>query len=66
MPAETHSFRSSDIASASYDKDTQELVVVFTSGREYSFDGFPPDLWESFKKAGSAGTFYNSMIRGVY
>ena len=61
-----HQFRSSAIASATYDRDTQELVVTFTNGMEYSFDGVPPDLWEDFKKAGSAGSFYNAMIRGVY
>ena len=66
MAIDNHSFRSSAIASATYDKDTQSLVVTFTSGREYSFDGVPPDLWEDFKKAGSAGSFYNSSIRGVY
>lgn len=63
---EQHGFRSTAIASATYDKDTQELVVVFTSGKSYSFDGIPPDLWEEMKVARSIGQFYNSRIRGVY
>lgn len=66
MPLDQHSFKSSAIVSGSYDADTQELVVVFTGGRSYSFDGVPPDVWERFKAAPSAGSFYNAMLRGQY
>lgn len=61
-----HSFRSSAISNATYDRMTQSLIVVFANGRSYEFGGVPPDLWEQFIQAGSPGSFYNARIRGVY
>lgn len=50
---------------AGYDKETQELTIVFPNG-EYSFSGVPPDVYEGLLKAPSAGRYYNTRIRGVY
>ncbi len=52
--------------SAGYDKDTQELMITFANGQEYSFTGVPPDVWEGLQKSGSPGRYYNTRIRGVY
>ena len=51
---------------AGYDKDTQELTIVFGNGRSYVYSGVPPDEWEAMQAAPSAGRFFNERIRNVY
>ena len=49
-----------------YDKDSQEMTIVFPNGMEYSYSGVPPDLVEGMAKADSPGTYFNALIRGQY
>jgi hypothetical protein len=51
---------------AEYDNETQTLSVTFTNGRTYDLDGVPPDLFEGLCSASSAGTYFNTYLRGVY
>ena len=63
---ENYTFRSTAIASATYDPETSELNIEFTGGGSYSYSGVPPELWGEFKRAESPGRFYDSRIKGVY
>lgn len=63
---ETFALSSSALASASYDPDSEQLTVIFTNGRSYDFEGVPASVVEGLKHAGSAGTYFNTQIKGVY
>lgn len=58
--------RSSAIASAGYDPDTRTMEVEFTSGRSYTHQDVPPEVYEGLLSASSPGRFYNEQIKGVY
>lgn len=65
--AETFVFRgSSNLSSASYDPDTQELTIEFTNGDEYSYSGVPPETYRSLTLASSAGQFFHRAIKNSY
>ena len=57
---------SSNIASASYDVEARELVVVFRNGGTYIYEGVSPDVAKSFEDAPSPGKFLHSSIKGQY
>lgn len=60
--------KSSWIAHASYyscDKQTR-FFILETDSRTYFFQDVPMNVWQSFKKAPSFGTFYNRFIRNKY
>lgn len=64
---DNHVFRGSRaIYEASYDKETQTLDIVFTTGRRYSMSGVPPDAWEGLKTAPSPGSYFNDYLKGQY
>ena len=42
------------------------LVVTFTSGQTYVYDGVPHDLYEELLRAPSKGTCFNDEIRGAF
>jgi hypothetical protein len=54
---------SSVIRAFSYDADRQQLKVVFTTGRRYSYQDVPAALFEAMKAAFSKGEFFNAHIR---
>jgi hypothetical protein len=58
--------RSSSIAAAGYDPDTRRLEIEFVSGRSYTHEDVPPEVYESLLSAPSPGRFYNQSIKGVY
>lgn len=61
-----HHPRSTAISRVSYNPDTKQLDVQFTSGRTYTHEGVPMDAYEEFVAAGSAGTYYAQNIKGTY
>ena len=64
---ETVNFASSNIDSAQYDPQTQQLDVTFLrTGATYSYPGVPVSVWEAFKNAPSAGHFLRQEIAGRY
>ncbi len=63
---ETRPLRSSAIASAGYDEETRQLEIEFTSGRSYTFDNVPKDVFDGLVNADSPGRFFASNIKGVY
>lgn len=66
MPLERRQLKSSAISLAEYDTDTQTLTVSFTNGRTYDLTGVPPDLFEGLCEASSAGSYFNTHLRGRY
>ena len=63
----THRFEGSTaLARASYNPETRQLDVQFTSGRTYIHEDVPPDVFEGLIAAQSAGSYYSQNIRGTY
>jgi hypothetical protein len=57
---------SSNIQSAAYDDETQELTIVFAHGGEYVYEGVNTNEVEAFSAAPSAGKFLNSSIKPLH
>ena len=67
MALETHSFAgSSNLASGSYDDETQVLSIVFRSGEEYEYRNVPQGLWAGLIAAGSPGGYFHRQIRSRF
>ena len=49
-----------------YRPDSQELEVLFVTGRRYIYFQVPPDEVEAFRAAFSKGTYFNRHIRDRY
>lgn len=65
--AETFVFRSSsNLATASYDPETQELTLEFQSGDEYTYQNVPAEVYDRLIKAPSAGQFFHRHIKNLY
>ena len=58
--------RSTSIASADWDKDSQELTVTFQNGRDYTFYDVPEDVYQGLVNAASPGQYFNAVIKNVY
>lgn len=55
---------SSNIASATYDKESRELTVEFKSGHRYSYAKVRPDTFAGLQQAPSAGGFLHRHVIG--
>ena len=62
MPA----LRSSNIASAEYDPEEEELVIKFRSGQSYAYEGVDQVTFDDLMTASSAGEYFNRWIKGRY
>ena len=49
-----------------YLPNSQELEVLFVTGRRYIYFQVPPDEVEAFRAAFSKGTYFNRHIRDRY
>ena len=58
--------KSTAIALVEYDTEDQTMSVMFTNGRTYDLTGVPPDLYEGLCSASSAGSYFNTYLRGQY
>lgn len=58
--------RLSQSISAGYDKDSQELTIMFANGQSYVYYGVTPGVWEGLQRSSSPGRYFNTQIRGVY
>jgi lysyl-tRNA synthetase class 2 len=54
---------SSVIRSFEYDPRRRELLIVFQSGRRYTYQAVPPATFEGLKSAASHGDYFNAHIR---
>lgn len=66
MAIETANFASSNLAAGSYDTDTRELTIEFTSGDSYIYSNVPADAWRGLRSAASAGSYFHRQIRDRY
>ena len=57
---------SSNIDQIGYDDETEELHVLFNSGKEYIYHGIPADVHEKLLDAESKGKYLNQYIKGAY
>jgi KTSC domain len=58
--------RSSALASARYDDQLEELTLTFVSGRSYTYENVPEDIYEQLLQSSSPGTFYAFNIKDQY
>jgi len=57
---------SSMIHAVGYDKETQELEVVYTSGKIWRYTNVPEQIYQQLLAAESKGSFMRSCIIGMY
>lgn len=56
---------SSNVAEVGY-SDDGELLVTFTNGRQYAYEGVPEETALEMSKTASVGQYLNSEIKGKY
>lgn len=68
MPVQRQSFPGSTaLSGASYDPDTQQLVVSFRNGSQsYAYPNVPADVWDGLVSADSPGRFWRESIKDQY
>jgi KTSC domain len=58
--------RSSALASAQYDDQTEELTLTFVSGWSYTYENVPEEIYERLLSDRSPGRFYMAYIKDQY
>jgi hypothetical protein len=51
------------IRSFKYDADRRSLLIVFQSGRRYTYENVPAETYTAMKGSFSKGDFFNAHIR---
>lgn len=54
------------IRSFEYRPETEELEILFTTGRRYVYRAVPPEAAEALRTAFAKGRHFNAHIRGRY
>jgi hypothetical protein len=54
---------SSVIRSFNYDAGRRQLFIVFQTGRRYTYEDVPPEVYRDMKASFSKGEFFNERIR---
>ncbi len=57
---------SSMIERVDYDPAARRLIVIFCGGGRYFYHEVPSAIYEGLKEAGSAGRYFNAVIRDRY
>ncbi|HYO49773.1 MAG TPA: KTSC domain-containing protein [Chloroflexia bacterium] len=57
---------SSMVYAVAYDRDTEELLVIFTSGKTYIYEGVPRKVYDGLMSADSKGSYMGSFIIDAY
>lgn len=63
---ETTQLRSSNLASATYDPEVENLTIDFVTGASYTYFNVPQNVYRSLTLAGSAGEYFQRNIKGRY
>lgn len=58
--------RSSMMTSVGYDAQTQQMTILFASGKRYTFCRVPSFIHAGLMSAYSKGRFYNDHIKDRY
>ena len=62
----SHSFESTALSRATYERSTGTLNITFKGGREYTYEDVPLSVYEGLIDASSAGAYFNQFIRDQY
>ena len=54
------------IQSFEYDPASRTLLVVFQSGRRYTYEAVPPETFAALQSSRSKGEFFNTHIRDKF
>jgi lysyl-tRNA synthetase class 2 len=54
------------IRSFNYDANSRKLVIVFQSGRRYTYENVPAETYTAMKGSFSKGEFFNAHIRDKF
>ena len=57
---------STAISNLTYHRDTHELFMTFTDGRQYVIEEFPEIEFERWLGSPSIGGYFNAFVRGNY
>lgn len=57
---------SSMLHAVGYDPQTQELEVIFSSGKIYRYSNIPEKIYQQLMAAESKGSYMRSCIIGLY
>jgi hypothetical protein len=63
---ERQQFKDSNIVSAGWCEETQDLELEFASLAVYVYYGVPQNIWEAFLRAESKGKYHARAIMGNY
>ena len=66
MPRVHVQLSSTALRSCAYDGETQALDVTFASGRVFTYEGVPQDVFEGLRDAPSPGSYYHANIKDAY
>lgn len=58
--------QSSNLSSASYNTETEALIVTFISGGIYEYEKVPWSVFTKLRMSDSQGKFFNNNIAKVY
>lgn len=58
--------KSSNIKSATYNTETESLVITFNNGTIYEYEKVPWEIFTKFRMSDSQGAYLNSTIRKKY
>ena len=62
---ETIPVKSSKLKTVGY-TDSNDLVVEFSNGSKYLYEGVPKDVYEALHKSESVGSYLSKNIKNVY
>lgn len=63
---ETTNLKSSNLASATFDPETDTLTISFHDGRAYDYFNVPQQVYRSLTLASSAGEYFQRQIKGRF
>jgi KTSC domain len=66
LTIKTEQLKSTALASATYDDETKDLDVTFTSGNTYTHRNVPVEIWEGLVGASSPGRYWHSSLKDQY
>jgi hypothetical protein len=58
--------KSTNIKTALYDTETEDLLVTFNNGSIYGYDKVPWEIFTKFRMSESQGAYLNSTIKKNY
>ncbi len=57
---------SSMINAVGYNAESQEMLVIFNSGKSYRYQGVPKKVYEGLLAAESKGSYMNTFVIDMY